>query len=52
MRAWTVDTGALEVAADAMSKLIDKIGESILVTHSMGGTIGWRTPFQPKSLRS
>lgn len=46
MRAWTVDTGALDfdVAADAMSKLIDKIGGAVLVTHSMGGTIGWRTP--------
>ena len=54
MRAWTVDTGALdfEVAADAMSKLINKIGGAILVTHSMGGTIGWRTPLRTEKVKA
>ncbi|MBR0315652.1 MAG: alpha/beta fold hydrolase [Synergistaceae bacterium] len=54
MRAWTVDTGALdfEVAADAMSKLIDKIGGAILVTHSMGDTIGWRTPLRTEKVKA
>ena len=54
MRAWTVDTGALdfEVAAAAMGKLIDKIGPSILVTHSMGGTIGWRTPLRTENVKA
>lgn len=46
-RTWTPYEGQLDddVSADALAKLFDKIGPAVLVTHSMGGTVGWRTPF-------
>ncbi|UQT38978.1 hypothetical protein M5E89_11320 [Acidaminococcus intestini] len=45
-RSWTPYEGELDddVSANAMAALLEKMGPSILVTHSMGGTIGWRTP--------
>jgi len=53
-RTWTPDTGELDddVNADALAKLLDKTGASILVTHSMGGTIGWRTPFRTENVKA
>lgn len=44
-RQMTPNTGAFDnkVIADAVSKLFDKIGEGILVTHSQGGGPGWTT---------
>ncbi len=46
-RSWTPYTGQLDddVSARALAALFDKIGDGILVTHYMGGTVGWRTPF-------
>ena len=53
-RSWTNYTGELDndVNADALAALFEKIGEGILVTHSMGGTIGWRTPFRTDKVKA
>lgn len=53
-RSWTIGAGELDndVNADALAKLFDKIGPSILVTHSMGGTIGWRTPLRTDNVKA
>lgn len=53
-RSWTCYTGELDndVNADALAALFDKIGDGILVTHSMGGTIGWRTPFRTDKVKA
>ncbi len=46
-RSWTPYNGPLDndVNAAALGALFDKVGDGVLITHSMGGTIGWRTPF-------
>lgn len=53
-RSWTCYTGELDndVNADALAALFEKIGDGILVTHSMGGTIGWRTPFRTDKVKA
>lgn len=53
-RSWTCYTGELDndINADALAALFDKVGPSILVTHSMGGTIGWRTPFRTDNVKA
>ena len=53
-RSWTNYTGELDndVNADALAALFEKIGDGILVTHSMGGTIGWRTPFRTDKVKA
>lgn len=53
-RSWTNYTGELDndVNADALASLLNKVGPSILVTHSMGGTIGWRTPFRTNNVKA
>lgn len=53
-RTWTPYTGKLDddVNADALAKLFDKTGPAILVTHSMGGTVGWRTPFRTDNVKA
>jgi pimeloyl-ACP methyl ester carboxylesterase len=53
-RSWTCYTGELDndVNANALAKLFEKIGGGILVTHSMGGTIGWRTPFRTDNVKA
>ena len=53
-RSWTNYTGELDndLNADALAKLFDKVGPSILFTHSMGGTIGWRTPFRTENVKA
>ena len=53
-RSWTCYTGELDndINADALAALFDKIGDGILVTHSMGGTIGWRTPFRTDKVKA
>lgn len=45
-RSWTTYSGELDddLNAQALSALFEKIGPAILFTHSMGGTVGWRTP--------
>lgn len=53
-RTWTPYEGQLDddVSADALARLFDKIGPAILVTHSMGGTVGWRTPFRTDKVKA
>lgn len=53
-RTWTPYEGQLDddVSADALAKLFDKIGPAVLVTHSMGGTVGWRTPFHTDNVKA
>lgn len=53
-RSWNPYSGPLDnnVNAKSLAKLFDKIGPSILMTHSMGGTIGWRTPFYTKNVKA
>lgn len=49
----TPNTGAFDtkVITDAVSQLFDKIGESILVTHSQGGGPGWLTAIQNEKVK-
>lgn len=44
-RQMTPNTGPsdFETYTDAYAALVDKIGPSILITHSMGGPVGWQT---------
>jgi len=53
-RSWNPYSGELdnELNAKTMAQLLNKIGPSILVTHSMGGTIGWRTPFYTPNVKA
>ncbi len=53
-RTWTPYEGQLDddVSADVLARLFDKIGPAILVTHSMGGTVGWRTPFRTDKVKA
>lgn len=53
-RTWTPYTGKLDddINAASLAKLLDKTGPSILVTHSMGGTVGWRTPFLTDNVKA
>lgn len=53
-RTWTPYEGQLDddVSADALAKLFDKIGPAVLFTHSMGGTVGWRTPFRTDNVKA
>lgn len=50
----TPDTGPFDVnvAANAMDALFDKIGPGILVTHSKGGGVGWRAAIQNENIRA
>lgn len=53
-RQMTPDTGPLDgkVAIDAVSALFDKIGPSVLVTHSYSGGLGWRVAMRNKNVRA
>ena len=48
------NTGPYDEAVNiqAVSALLDKIGESILVTHSQSGGPGWRTALKNKNIRA
>lgn len=52
-RTWTPYTGKLDdgVSADALAALLKKTGPGVLVTHSMGGTVGWRTVFRTDNVK-
>ena len=41
-----------DIAAEAGAALFDKIGEGILVTHSQGGTVGWRTAIRNGNVKA
>ncbi len=53
-RTWNVGSGELDndVNADAVATLLEKTGPAVLVTHSMGGTIGWRVPFRTAKVKA
>lgn len=53
-RSWTPYSGELDndLNAKTLAQLLDKTGPAILVTHSMGGTIGWRTPFYTQNVKA
>lgn len=53
-RTWTPYEGQLDnnLNAEALGKLLDEIGPSVVVTHSMGGTIGWRVPIRTKNVKA
>lgn len=53
-RSWNPYSGPLDnnVNAKSLAKLFNKIGPSVLITHSMGGTIGWRTPFYTNNVKA
>lgn len=48
------NTGPYDVAANtgAVAALFDKIGPSVLVTHSQSGTLGWRTAIRSRNVRA
>ena len=50
----TPNTGPFDgnVVASACSKLVDRIGESILVTHSQGGGPGWMTAIKNERVKA
>lgn len=50
----TPDTGPfdVQVAADAMAALFDKIGQAVLVSHSQGGGVGWFTAMKSANVRA
>lgn len=41
-----------EVYSDAYAALLDKVGPSILVTHSQGGPVGWKTLLKTKNIKA
>lgn len=53
-RQMTPNTGAFDgnVVAEAVSKLFDKIGDGILVTHSQGGGPGWATAIKNEHVKA
>lgn len=53
-RSWNPYSGELDndLNAKTLALLFDKTGPGILVTHSMGGTIGWRTPFYTENVKA
>jgi pimeloyl-ACP methyl ester carboxylesterase len=53
-RQMTPDTGPLdrEVIADAVAALFSRIGPGVLVTHSQGGGVGWRTAIRSPNVRA
>ena len=53
-RSMTPDIGNLdrEVNTDAIAELFKKIGESILVTHSHSGGLGWSTVLKNDNIRA
>lgn len=42
----------LSVFSDAYAALFDKIGPAILVTHSQGGPVGWKTLLKTKNIKA
>ena len=53
-QSWSTGSGPLDndLNARVLAELMDKTGGAVLVTHSMGGTIGWRTAMLTKSVRA
>lgn len=54
-QSWTIGSGPLDndLNADVLAKLVDQQKDgAILVTHSMGGTIGWRTAIRSDKVKA
>ena len=53
-QSWTVGTGPLDndLNAKVLAQAVDKIGGAVVVTHSMGGTIGWRAAIRTKGVKA
>ncbi|MGX2968055.1 alpha/beta fold hydrolase [Ursidibacter sp. B-7004-1] len=53
-QAWTTGSGPLDndLNADVLAKLVNQTKGAILVTHSMGGTIGWRTALRSPQVKA
>ncbi len=53
LRSVTPNTGPYDpgVISDAMSALVDRIGPSVLFTHSQGGGPGWQTAIKNENVR-
>ena len=53
-QSWTIGSGPLDndLNADVLAKLVNRQKDgAILVTHSMGGTIGWRTAIRSNNVK-
>jgi hypothetical protein len=52
-RSFTPNTGAYDagVISDSMSALVERIGPSVLFTHSQGGGPGWQTAIKNEDVR-
>lgn len=50
----TPNTGPYDAALniDAISKLFDKIGDGILITHSQSGGPGWKTAIKDSHVKA
>ena len=54
-QSWTIGSGPLDndLNADVLAELVNQQPDgAILVTHSMGGTIGWRTAIRTNKVRA
>jgi pimeloyl-ACP methyl ester carboxylesterase len=53
-QSWTVGTGPLDndLNAKVLAQAVDRVGGAILVTHSMGGTIGWRAAMRTPGVKA
>lgn len=53
-QAWTIGSGPLDndLNADVLAKLVNQTNGAVLVTHSMGGTIGWRTALRSDKVKA
>lgn len=54
-QSWTIGSGPLDndLNADVLTKLFQQQKDgAILVTHSMGGTIGWRTAIRTDKVKA
>lgn len=47
-----IGTIDLDVASNAYAALLDKTGPAILVTHSSGGPVGWKTYLKTKNVKA
>ncbi len=54
-QAWTIGSGPLDndLNADVLAQLVNRQKDgAVLVTHSMGGTIGWRTAIRTPKVKA
>lgn len=53
-QSWSVGSGPLDnnLNADVLAQLINQTNGAVLVTHSMGGTIGWRAAMRSDKVKA